>query len=93
MKMPLCQAQTGLGVEGLDDTSRGRRLYRVEADRQANDWIEEENRSKSRKMIRQRVGGLSKGWIAGGEKFRNWLLDSIEEKVARSDRRYRSSAQ
>jgi hypothetical protein len=65
----------------------------VEADRQANDWIEEENRSKSRKMITQRVGGLSRGWISGGEEFRNWLLDSIEERVARSDRRYRSSAQ
>lgn len=86
-----CLAQTGLALEGLTDSARGRRSYIAEANRRAEEWSAE---NPARRM--RQAGGstnLSSGWFSGGEAFKEWLIEQVGRKLAGSSRRYRSSDQ
>lgn len=70
--------RTGLDLEHLSDTPAGRRAYSRLAEQKAAEWLRNKRRKKGREEMKHQRETVRQGWYAGGETFRDWLLEKVE---------------
>ncbi len=83
------RVEMGLSMEHLRDNASGRKGYEMEAFRRADEWEEALGQGNQRKVAESGT----RGWMRGGERFRDELLDGLKERFRHGNRHDRTGEQ